>query len=93
MYIFVDDMCKPQCLLLTLITCILASNDKELRLLGLLPMTGDGWSGGISCLPALQMALEDVNKTENILQEYNLTYHWIDTKVNVSLNNFEVFQK
>jgi hypothetical protein len=74
-------MLRSYYLLLTLITCILSLYAKELRLLGLLPMTGDGWSGGMSCLPALQMALDDVNNNGVILRDYNLTYNWIDTKV------------
>lgn len=60
-----------------------SQNSKELRLLGLLPMTGDGWSGGTACLPATQMAIEDVNANENILKGYKLMYNWIDSKVKI----------
>lgn len=54
---------------------------RELRLLGILPMSGDGWVGGGSCLPAVQMAIDDINVRDDILSEYNLTYKWIDSEV------------
>ncbi|XP_053401138.1 gamma-aminobutyric acid type B receptor subunit 1-like isoform X2 [Mercenaria mercenaria] len=75
-------MFKQRYVLMVLVVCLPISNTKELRLLGLLPMTGDGWNGGVSCLPATQMALEDVNNNDFILSEYNLKYKWIDSKCN-----------
>lgn len=50
-------------------------------------MTGDGWSGGGACLPATQMAIEDVNANRDILKNYNLTYTWIDSKVRLNPKN------
>lgn len=70
--------------LLTIFVCVIcamSADPIELRLLGLLPMTGDGWSGGGACLPATQMAIEDVNANDNILMNYKLVYNWIDSKV------------
>lgn len=54
---------------------------KELRLLGMIPMTGTAWQGGSSCLLPVQMAIEDVNAFPGILYGYNLTYEYIDSKV------------
>ncbi|XP_045213752.2 gamma-aminobutyric acid type B receptor subunit 1-like isoform X2 [Mercenaria mercenaria] len=75
-------MLKQRYCLIVLIICLPTSNSKEIRLLGLLPMTGDSWNGGVSCLPAAKMAIEDVNNKVNVLADYNVTYKWIDTKCN-----------
>lgn len=62
--------------------CTLISADaRELRLLGMLPTSGQGWVGGSSCYVSVAMALEDINANENILKDYNLTYNWYDSKV------------
>lgn len=67
--------------LASLETLNLFTEAKELRVLGMLPLTGDGWRGGGVCLPATQMAVEDVNAHDGLLPGYNLTYEWIDSKV------------
>ncbi|KAH3719745.1 hypothetical protein DPMN_062616 [Dreissena polymorpha] len=62
--------------------CIaLEGEPRELRLLGMLPMTGTTWPGGSACLVPVQMALADVNAYPNLLHGYNLTYKYIDTMV------------
>ncbi len=50
---------------------------------GVFPMESDGggWAGGRACLPAVQMALEDVNKRVDILNNYELVLHYHDSKV------------
>ena len=50
---------------------------------GVFPMESDGggWAGGRACLPAVQMALEDVNKRMDILDNYELVLHYHDSKV------------
>ena len=58
-----------------------AAELKPLTLQGFLPMTGSGWPGGGACLPAVMMALRDVNAREGLLDGYNLTYTWVDTQV------------
>lgn len=55
---------------------------RELNLLQLMPMTGKGWTGGPACLPGSLMAVEDINKDEHILGDFNLTYRWLDSQVN-----------
>ena len=54
---------------------------KDLYLMGLLPMTGDGWPGGGACLPALEMAIRHVNARDDILPDYKLNLIWKDTSV------------
>jgi hypothetical protein len=46
---------------------VMYSESKELRFLGLLPMSG-GWSGGRPCRQAINMAVKHVNAREDILQ-------------------------
>lgn len=55
--------------------------DKELRLLGLQPMTGEAWPGGWSCVVPVQMAIEAINNRTDILDGYKLTYDYIDHEV------------
>ena len=58
------------------------SNDsKTLNVLGFLPMSGSGWTGGAMCLPAALMATRHVNEREDLLAGYNLTYTWVDSQV------------
>ena len=44
------------------------------------PMSGGGWTGGNGLLPAIQIALEDVNHA-GILRDYELKVMWNDTMV------------
>ena len=44
-------------------------------------MTGKGWTGGGACLPAVLMALRHVNERAGLLDDYNVTYTWVDTQV------------
>ena len=54
---------------------------KNLNLLGFLPMSGQGWTGGGACLPAALMAVRHVNERPGLLDDYNVTYTWVDTQV------------
>ncbi|KAH3719743.1 hypothetical protein DPMN_062614 [Dreissena polymorpha] len=60
---------------------VIVTGSKELRVLGLLPMTGNAWPGGNACLVSNKMALEDVNAFSGLLEGYNLTYAFIDSMV------------
>ena len=44
-------------------------------------MTGETWPGGGACLPATLMAVRHVNERQDLLDGYNVTYTWADTKV------------
>ncbi|XP_053374068.1 gamma-aminobutyric acid type B receptor subunit 1-like [Mercenaria mercenaria] len=68
-------------ILLVTMMCLVEAEQRELRLLGLLPMSGNGSTTGRSCLPAVQMAINDINAREDILVDYHLTYKWTDSKV------------
>lgn len=63
------------------VTVAESSNLKRLDLLGFLPMSGSGWTGGAACLPAALMATRHVNEKHGLLDGYNLTYNWVDTQV------------
>ena len=54
---------------------------KPINIMGLLPMTGEKWSGGGACLTATDMALRHVNEREDILKGYELKLMWRDGKV------------
>lgn len=57
---------------------------KKLHIGGLFPISGTGgWLGGQGCLPAVKMALEDVNKAKNLLPGYELVLHQNDSQVYV----------
>ena len=54
---------------------------KDINVMGLFPMTGENWPGGGACLPAVEMALRQVNARDDILKGYRLNLIWGDTKV------------
>src|SRR3569623_595455 len=58
---------------------------KELHIGGVFPMEegAGGWAGGQACLPAVKMALEDINRQQQILPGYVLKLHWYNSKVSV----------
>ena len=58
-------------LLYVLSVPLVESANKQLYIGGIFPMTG-GWAGGKGCRPAVDMALEDINKHPDILQGYTL---------------------
>lgn len=39
------------------------------------------WAGGVGCLPAVEMALEDVNNRTDILPDYKLDMQSDDSEV------------
>ena len=55
--------------------------EKELRLLGLQPITGKAWPGGWTCLAPIQMAIDGINAHPDMLRGYNLTYEYVDNEV------------
>ena len=71
--------CSGICLVLCIV--VVCHCTKELRILGLQPMTGDAWPGGSQCLLAVEMAIEKINKHPDILKGYELIYDYIDHEV------------
>lgn len=55
----------------------------RLHIGGIFPMKADngGWAGGQACLPAAQLALEDVNNNTLLLKDYDLHLTWYDSEV------------
>lgn len=54
----------------------------DLHIGGIFPIGGKGgWQGGQACMPAAQMALEDVNKREDLLKGFRLVLHSNDSEV------------
>ena len=52
-------------------------------------MTGTGgWIGGPGCLPAVMMALEDVNSNSDLLPGYELVLHQNDSHVELSFRSY-----
>lgn len=52
---------------------------------GIFPIGGDGgWQGGQACMPAAEMALEDVNKRKDLLPGYTLKLHHNDSQVSTT---------
>ena len=58
-----------------------------LYILGLYPLTG-AWDGGVSFLPATQLALEHINANESLLVDYELIL--IDRDTGVSNDNVSI---
>lgn len=58
---------------------------KTLHIGGIFPMSADkgGWAGGQACLPAAQLALDDVNKNPTLLNGYELVMTWNDSQVHM----------
>lgn len=54
---------------------------KVIQLMGLFPMTGDALPMGAACVPAINMALDDLNNRSDILPGYHLKLTWKDSMV------------
>lgn len=64
-------------ILTNLVFCL---KSKNLTIGGIFPMSGS-WAGGQGCLPAVEMALEDVNRNMEILPDFHLNMDPKDSKV------------
>ena len=70
------------------INLIFCLKSKNLTIGGIFPMSGS-WAGGQGCLPAVEMALEDVNKNMEILPDFHLNMEPKDSKV----GNYSILSK
>ena len=71
-------------LLLSLSLAVLAEK-KQIYLAGTFPSGGsEGWQGGQACLPAAKLALEDVNRKDDILKDYHINLADKDDEVKTS---------
>ncbi|VDN55785.1 unnamed protein product [Dracunculus medinensis] len=66
----------------------------DLHIGGVFPMEAGsgGWAGGQACLPAVQMALRDVNANRNILMGYNLVLHHHNSKCQPGLAAKQLYE-
>lgn len=67
-------------LVLLWIKSFMCFKHKNLTIGGIFPMSGS-WAGGQGCLPAVEMALEDVNNNSEILADFYLNMEAKDSKV------------
>lgn len=63
---------------------------RQLRILGLQPMSGFIWTGGPACVAPIQMAIDDVHAHPGLLDGYNLTFDLVDSQV---MQLFKIFLK
>ncbi|XP_077986305.1 gamma-aminobutyric acid type B receptor subunit 1-like isoform X2 [Glandiceps talaboti] len=64
---------------------------KPLHIGGIFPMEG-AWAGGQGCLPAVKMALDDVNERSDLLPGYNLTLHAHDSECKPGLGTNALYK-
>lgn len=58
----------------------------ELHIGGIFPIAGKGgWQGGQACMPAARLALDDVNKSPNLLPGFRLILHSNDSEVSTNM--------
>ncbi|XP_076280311.1 gamma-aminobutyric acid type B receptor subunit 1 isoform X1 [Lasioglossum baleicum] len=56
-------------------------NDNVLHIGGIFPIAGEGgWQGGQACMPAVNLALDDVNREKNLLPGFTLKLHSNDSE-------------
>lgn len=91
-------MCKGLCKMMKIAVLVIVSlhiqelngiKEKNITVGGIFPMSGS-WAGGQGCLPAVEMALEDVNAREDLLSEYRLHMDYNDSHVSQLVDLFVV---
>ncbi|KAI6226477.1 Gamma-aminobutyric acid type B receptor subunit 1 [Aphelenchoides fujianensis] len=67
---------------------------KELHIGSMFPMEAGsgGWAGGQACLPAVQMALDDINNNPDVLPGYHLHSHNHNTKCQPGLAAKQLYE-
>lgn len=67
--------------------------DVSLHVGALFPLSADkgGWAGGQACLPAAQMALEDVNASPDVLPGFQLVMHHFDSECQPGLGGKHLY--
>jgi len=59
------------------------SSLQNLTFIGILPLSGEEGHIGLSVKPFIERAVGHVNRDDNILNGYNLTVEWVDSKVRI----------
>jgi len=71
----------------------LATALKQIYFAGTFPIKGsEGWQGGQACLPAAEMALEDVNNSPDLLRGYNLNLAHKDDRCDSGMGAYSLYQ-
>uniref|UniRef100_A0A915PR79 G-protein coupled receptors family 3 profile domain-containing protein n=1 Tax=Setaria digitata TaxID=48799 RepID=A0A915PR79_9BILA len=72
----------------TIVSCV------DLHIGGVFPMEAGsgGWAGGEACLPAVRIALQDVNADNNILPGYMLKLHYHNSKCQPGLAAKQMYE-
>ncbi|XP_041370051.1 gamma-aminobutyric acid type B receptor subunit 1-like [Gigantopelta aegis] len=70
---------------------VISIKNKTLTVGGIFPMSGS-WAGGQACLPAVLMALEDVNNRTDILPDYHLEMEYNDSQCMPGLGTKVLYQ-
>ena len=79
-------------LLATLCVCGTTKDAKTpLYVGGLWPMTGPGWRGGAEALPAIELAVQVINNSTDILPGHEIRLIWNDTKVSMLVQQHSSF--
>ena len=73
-----------------ILRCTYSERLRQIRLRGFQSMTGVGWAGGGACLPAALMAVRHVNERPGLLDGYNVTYSWADSKVTFTWSDSKI---
>ncbi|RZC33526.1 ANF receptor domain containing protein, partial [Asbolus verrucosus] len=61
-----------------------SDDSNVLHIGGIFPINGKGgWQGGQACMPAANLALEDVNRRKDLLPGYSLKLHSNDSELQV----------
>lgn len=62
-----------------------SDDENVLHIGGIFPIGGEGgWQGGQACMPAANLALEDVNRRKDLLPGFKLRLHSNDSEVNIT---------
>merc|ERR1719323_2235781 len=70
-----------------------SSNKKQIYLAGTFPSGGsEGWQGGQACLPAAKLALEDVNRKDDILKDYHINLADKDDECDSGLGAYRLYE-
>lgn len=69
--------------LIMLYLAVCCGKEKELRLLGLQPLTGKAWPTGAACVVPVTMAIDSINAHPDLLNGYKLTHEYVDVQVNM----------
>ncbi|XP_070533393.1 gamma-aminobutyric acid type B receptor subunit 2-like [Ptychodera flava] len=86
--------CASVCILLLIVHRhqVQCQPKPKLTLAGFVPVHPKSRSTAAGVIPAIEMALDDINDRSDILGDYNLTWEWKDDKCSPGLSNYLLCQ-